>query len=331
MSKLLWKPFKQQFGDIQETLQSCMDRVEREVDLAEKEEAHAERERAESDRRTGSFRWNKTEQTNQKIEDFLDDHNKSKVDQWLGLVNYDSNHKTAMKLRHSGTGRWFLQGQAFQTWLNNDNSFLWLHAIPGAGKTILISSAVEYLKENIQSQEVGLAYFYTDYKESQKKEPSQILCTLLSQLAKNNKHIFQRVQSFFQEQRKENPAYCPRLEEIRSNFNSFIAGTFKKVILVVDAIDECNSRKCITSSLRTIKEACPSVKILVSSREEHEISRAFKGLPRTRMKESDVMVDIESYVTFEVDSRIKEKTLKIRSHETKQIVCDTLVKKSEGM
>lgn len=55
MSKLTWKPFKRQSGEIQENLHSCMDRVEKEVDLAEKEEAHAERERAQDDR---SFRWN---------------------------------------------------------------------------------------------------------------------------------------------------------------------------------------------------------------------------------------------------------------------------------
>ena len=331
MSKLLWKPFKAQFNDIQENLFLCMERIEKEVDLAEKEEAHAERERAEKERRAQSFRWNKAEQIHGKLEVFLDDQAKAKVDYWLGLVDYESNHLAAMEVRHHGTGKWFLQGSVFQSWLENDNSFLWLKAIPGAGKTVLMSSAVEYLKENVQSPEVGLAYFYCDYRDSLKQQPSQILCTLLSQLAEGNKYIFQRVQSFFQEQYKENPGYTPRLEEIRGNFDAFLSNTFKQVLLVIDAVDECISHMCITQSLIKILETCPTVKFLVSSREEQDIAKAFRHLPRVKIKQSDVADDIESYVKFEVSTKIREETLRIRSHETEQLVCDKLVIKSEGM
>lgn len=48
--KLLWKPFKQQFGDTQDGMAFYIDIIELEVSAAEKEEAHNERAKAENER-----------------------------------------------------------------------------------------------------------------------------------------------------------------------------------------------------------------------------------------------------------------------------------------
>lgn len=331
MVKLVWKPFKAQFGDLQEELSGSMDKVSMEVEIAEKEEAHAERERAEQERRAQAKRWDKTEATHQKLESFFDEQSIRKIDQWLDPVNFESNHEAAVKVRHEGTGNWFLEGDAFKDWLREDNAFLWLHAIPGAGKTVLVSSTVEFLKENVKSEDVGLAYFYCDYKELRKQEPSKLLCTVLSQLARQRKSVFQRLQTFVQEHCKENPASVPTHDELRSNFATFLEGAFKQVILVVDAIDESTQRKCMISDLKTFRKNCPFIKVLVSSREELDITQAFKSLPHVKINQSDVADDIESFVKAEIAARIREKELTIRRKELQQTICDKLVSRSEGM
>ena len=268
MSKLIWKPFKIQFGEIHDKLLSCMDRVEIEVDLAEKEEAHMERERAEKERRAQSFRWERTRETHTKLEDFMDAQTLANLDQWLSPVNAELNHNAAIKLRHSGTGRWFFHTDAFSDWLQTHNAFLWLRAIPGAGKTILMSSAIEYLEENVRSADTVLGYFYCDYKDSLKQEPSRILSTLLCQLAKQNSIIFRRVHDFLQDRHKENPTFSPGFDELRGNFASFVEDACDQVLLVIDALDECSQRDCIANAVKAISESCPRVKVLVSSREE---------------------------------------------------------------
>lgn len=331
MSKLIWKPFKAEFGELQGELSACMERVEAEVDLAEKEEAHLERERAEKERRAQSFRWEQTQIAHAKFEDFLDDQNIAKVSQWLAPVDVEPNHTTAKKLRHSGTGRWFLQSDIFRSWLSSDNAFLWVHAIPGAGKTILMSSAIEYLKENVQSADVGLAYFYCDYKELQKQEPSRILCTLLCQLGKRNKTIFQRLQTFFQDRYKENPSFSPGFDELRGNFSGFLEGSCNQVLLVVDALDECTQRDCIARALKTINESCPLIKILVSSREEQEITDLYEELPNLKITSNHMAGDIESFVKAEVGNRIKAKKLKIRKPELQKTICERLTSRANGM
>lgn len=62
--------------------------------------------------------------------------------------------------------------------------------LPGARKTVLVWSIIEYLKENVKNKDVGLAFFYCDYKESKKQEPSKLLCTLLAQLRGSIKLCF---------------------------------------------------------------------------------------------------------------------------------------------
>lgn len=215
--------------------------------------------------------------------------------------------------------------------MHGDNSFLWLHAIPGAGKTVLVSSVIEYLKDQVKSEDVGLAYFYCDYKESNKQEPSKVLCTLLAQLARQHKTVFQRLQSFVQERCKENPASIPTHDELRSNFSTFLEGSFKQIVLVVDAIDESTKRECIISDLKTFSKHCPFIKILVSSREELDITKAFKSFPNVKITQSDVAEDIESFVKAEVEARIRDKELTIRRPELQHIICDKLVSRSEGM
>ena len=260
----------------------------------------------------------------------------AKIETWLSPADYNTNHNAALKLRHQRTGLWFLYGDDFQHWLNSSNSFLWLRAKPGTGKTILMASVVDHLKQNTQSSELGLAYFYCDYKDTRKQLPSAIISTILMQLAKLNNKVFNKLQVFFQEQQKDSRISSPEYDELRSNFSSFIADTFQEVIIVVDAIDECTDRKCIIYGLQSIIETTPSVKIIVSSREEVQIVDAFQewsfsGKKSTRINQSDVVDDIESFVKAEVTMRIKVKKLKLRDESLKKTICDALVGGADGM
>ena len=364
LSKLVWKPFKSQFGDLQVQLYEAMDVIKQEVALAENEESSQERRKAQEERQLQALRWEaesthiqevkeeklravaereahlarwkETRQAHRTLENFVNDQDIAKIETWLSPADYNINHNAALKLRHQRTGLWFLYGDGFQRWLKSSNSFLWLHAKPGAGKTVLMASVVDHLKRNIQSQERGLAYFYCDYKDTRKQQPSAIISTILMQLAKQNNKVFHKLQAFFQEQQKDSRTSSPEFDELRSNFSTFVADAFQEVIIVVDAIDECTDRRCIMYGLQSIIETTSSVKVIVSSREESQIVDAFQEWPfagkeSTRINQSDVAEDIESFVKAEVMMRIKEKKLKLRDESLKKTICDALVHGADGM
>src|SRR6185437_8727424 len=62
------------------------------------------------------------------------------------------------------TSMWLLESAEWTNWLLYDadsNKFLWIHGIPGAGKTILASFIIEQLKQHCNdATEVGYSYYY---------------------------------------------------------------------------------------------------------------------------------------------------------------------------
>ena len=45
--------------------------------------------------------------------------------EWLSPPDPSVNHNTACESQHSGTARWFIQGNTFQEW-KKDGSILWV-------------------------------------------------------------------------------------------------------------------------------------------------------------------------------------------------------------
>jgi hypothetical protein len=141
--KIIWKPFKVQFGDIIDRISRCIEDIEAEVDIAEKELASEERHRAQKERelahkeravqardrfhRAANFAL--VGKATTAWMDFIDEKSAEKMNVWLAPANVASNHNAATKARHADSGRWFLEGLPFLEWLNQDSGFLWLHAI----------------------------------------------------------------------------------------------------------------------------------------------------------------------------------------------------------
>lgn len=323
---LLWKPFEVQFGGIRDRIAKGVVDIETEAELAEKELAQAERTKDD-------IRWSKSEAADRLQAAYIDDQSWVKVTEWLSPANIATNHNAATKLRHGQSGTWFLESEAFQTWLKEDNSFLWLHAIPGAGKTVLASSIINYLQENVQSQSTGLAYFYCDYKDVQKQEPSKLLATLLASLAKQNRAVFDAVEKFFLQQYKTTSVFTAEFDELRTHFCSFITGHFESVIIVVDALDEAGPANwdCLAHAFVSLRQQCGLIKILVTSRNELPISRAFEELPRASIEESDIASDIRGYIMAELTAKISQRRLKLRSPDLEHKIREQLVQRSKGM
>lgn len=336
--KLTWKPFKVQFGDIKTKLGECMVKIDHEVDLAEKEEAHAERVRAREERVVQGTHWEETTKFHSNWQSKVEDSEIEKITKWLAPANAASNHSSAKNLRYGTTGSWFLEGDAFGDWINDTghdahSRLFWLHAIPGAGKTILASSIINHLKQ-FHSDEVGLAYFYCDYKEPMKQEPSVVLRTLLSQLSTHNPTVSKNIETLYNEQRKDDRTTSlapPSLDLIRSNFGSLLESSFRKVYIVIDALDECQELDCILKAILAIVDSLTKVKILVTSREDPLIRDEFTDFPNLRVKAKHVSEDIVDYVNFKLNDRISSKKLKVKDDGLRKQISETLVVKAEGM
>jgi len=59
--------------------------------------------------------------------------------EWFSVIPYKGHHDLAIEGRVAGTGQWLFQRKEFKHWQESEKSeILWLHGIPGAGKTKLV-------------------------------------------------------------------------------------------------------------------------------------------------------------------------------------------------
>ncbi|KAJ7691815.1 hypothetical protein B0H17DRAFT_555825 [Mycena rosella] len=63
------------------------------------------------------------------------DHN---IKTWLSAPDPFTSHSSVVKTRHTGTGLWFLESDAFANWKTTSNSVFWIYGSPGSGKSVYV-------------------------------------------------------------------------------------------------------------------------------------------------------------------------------------------------
>ena len=222
---------------------------------------------------------------------------KNKVLNWLSPENIASQLKDFLQRRQKGTGKWFLESAEFNAFLNNKGSgqSLFCPGIPGAGKTILASVAIEYLTLNFQCDEIGVAYLYCNYKRREAQTMEWFLIALLKQLAQGRATLPSSVVDLYEKHQKKDT--WPSLDEIDTTLKRVIS-SYTQVFLVIDALDECDTeqgtRVTLMSHLNEFQTDY-GVNNMVTSRFMPEIEKSFleKG-PSLEIRASEA--DIRRYL-----------------------------------
>ncbi|KAJ7241273.1 ankyrin repeat-containing domain protein [Mycena rebaudengoi] len=152
----------------------------------------------------------------------------------MSPLNFFTRHDDIFKTRQEGTGKWFLEDVRFRSWLLSSGGSIWCPGIPGAGKTVLASIVVDYLRTHVQSDNVGVAAAYLNHKESEAQSPSNILAGLWWQLVAE-RLISPLAQQLYQ--KHQNRRTRPSLDKVCEMFRCTVA-EYSKVFVVVDALDE---------------------------------------------------------------------------------------------
>lgn len=101
---------------------------------------------------------------------------------WHSLPDPSTNHNFACDRQHEGTAEWFFRGGIFKEW-KVSGSLLWIHGKPGSGKTILCSAIIEDIITLYKTGSAAMAYFYFDFRDTDKQSRSSLLPSLLLQLS----------------------------------------------------------------------------------------------------------------------------------------------------
>jgi Cdc6-like AAA superfamily ATPase len=221
----------------------------------------------------------------------LDKREDLEILNWITPIDYGPQQTDYIRRRQAGTGQWLLDSAEYRTWLNISKQTLFCPGIPGAGKTILTSIVIDDLSTRLQNDpSTGVAYIYCNFQRQDEQKISNLLASLLKQLAESQPSLPGSVKGLYDHYVAKR--MLPSLEETSRALQS-VAALYSRVFIIVDALDECQvSDGCRARLLSEIfaLQAKTGANIFATSRRISNIEKEFEGstLLEIRASEEDV-------------------------------------------
>ncbi|KAJ7242059.1 ankyrin repeat-containing domain protein [Mycena rebaudengoi] len=221
--------------------------------------------------------------------------------EWLSPLNFFPRHADIFSARQPGTGAWLLEDDRFKDWKINSGQTLRCHGMPGAGKTVLASVAVDHLRTDFSAENIGVACIYLNHKEVETQSPVNLLASLWRQFVLKKAMPSAVVELY---KRHREPRTRPSLDEVNAILTS-IAAEYSRACVIIDALDEYpeGSRNVL---LKCIRSLGPNVSLLLTSRPHINIEAAFPGSLGVEIRATEH--DIRNYIQGQIiqSSRLTE-------------------------
>ena len=315
-----WKPFEEHFGKIDLSFQHHLQVLHHSAQALQLNAIQAGSHEANEERMRV--------QENERITE------RKACLHWLSKHDFEADQATIFSKRHRETGNWFVQTDEFRRWSDSQtSSLLWCFGKPGAGKSVLASIAVEHLTvQHVLTNRTAIIFAYIKYDSLEKQQPSAILSSLIRQISWTETSLPACLLDFYHTYDKD--ARTPFLDRYEDLFLR-LAKSYDKIFIVFDALDECkvDQREKILDFITNTAKILPFVKILVTSRRESDIEKAFscQATPVIEIKAENIAEDIKQFATERVEYLIKENKLQVDDPQLKTRIIETLVNKAEGM
>ncbi|KAI1802020.1 hypothetical protein F4811DRAFT_555212 [Daldinia bambusicola] len=286
----LWPNIRSKIAKIQENIEHHKAMMTVNVTLEDIREAHKARKLAlEEHAHAEAFRENQT---------FKDIRNE------LNPHDYDAELEGILRRSSVASGNWLDDEPDFTRWRGSTDSAvrcLWLHGIPGSGKTFLVGNLIRKMQDRNQR----VLFVFLSHDDQAAGDTIKVLHSLIFQLLEYDTALRPILHKASQSDSRKLKSDCGFV----LNFLCTILNSIGANYLILDGLDELNeiSRNHLLSNILRINEKCPETKLLISSREEREISLRLgsKSIPlRVNSKNNQ---DIHSFVQLECEDIIDEK------------------------
>ena len=198
------------------------------------------------------------------------DSERENIHKWLSAPDLSSNHNKACKQRQAKTGNWFIRTKQFTSWKLLPNSFIWLHGIPGCGKTILSSTIIKDIEKYCQLNPARVVTcFYFDFNDLEKQQPQKMLRSVITQLFFQSQSTPQTLKSLFSSctSGERQPTPEALIATLR-----LIIQDLGETFIVLNALDECKDRIELLEYIGTIARwKLGTLHMIATSRKEKDL------------------------------------------------------------
>uniref|UniRef100_A0A0W0FZH6 Nephrocystin 3-like N-terminal domain-containing protein n=1 Tax=Moniliophthora roreri TaxID=221103 RepID=A0A0W0FZH6_MONRR len=265
----------------------------------------------------------------------------AKILDWISSLPYQEYHNHHKRDVLQGTGSWLLEDQVYKDWKNSNNSsLLWLHGIPGAGKSKLVSIVVKDLQQSFRDDVSSrLAFFYCsrDTAEPERSRPNHVIASLARQLSSTpiSGSLLEPAILIHKEHSQRNKQIPDREGE---SLLRQLVGVHEAPYIVIDAIDECDyaTRHELLRIVVGLLDGANNnlVKILIASRDDQDIVNTLHHFPSIRITSERNGRDISKFVKKQTEILISEGRLLrdiAEKEQLKEMITCKLIERANGM
>ncbi|KAH9165986.1 hypothetical protein EDB89DRAFT_2076339 [Lactarius sanguifluus] len=258
---------------------------------------------------------------------------------WVSPPDPSTNHNIACDASHKQTAEWFLEGNKIKEW-KSTGSLLWIHGKPGAGKSILCSSIIQDAFVLRDAGLASIAYFYFDFRDTDKQSRHDLLLSLVSQLSARSDPCCEILFRLYvaHDNGEHRPSDGVLVRCLKEMLTVLVQSP---TYLIVDALDECPNTSGIPSAraraIELVKELLglrlPNLRVCITSRPEIDIKASLGPLASHSVSLHDEIgqkQDIADFIKSVVYSDSDTMMSRWREDE-KNLVIETLSERADGM
>jgi Cdc6-like AAA superfamily ATPase len=188
-----------------------------------------------------------------------------------------------------------LRSPEWNNWIECKNRCLWIHGIPGAGKTVLASYLIEEIKSHcktLSEKQCTHIYYYCYFGHNQ-DEAAPFLRWVINRLCRESDAVPSRVYDMFKH------GGTPSLVDLMDALELMLSAGFDTVYITIDAIDESMPRADLLKLLRDLATDArfKKIQLLTTSRQYIDIERVMEEVSvEVSMSNPLVDEDIRTYV-----------------------------------
>ncbi|KAF8545104.1 hypothetical protein BDD12DRAFT_977275 [Trichophaea hybrida] len=321
---LAWNDFETRFGNILENIQrhqNLIDYEARAEDIAESQKA----------------RENAQKLLEEKTRERQTKRKKACAD-WLSPADVDTTKDNASQEKTLGTSEWLLNSREMTEWLDGDpnsNAIIWLHGIPGAGKTVLSSTIIERLQEMKQPlQNVStVLYFFCSYKLPDKNTCLAILRSFIYQIILQDEQLIAYV--YNQYTMTPHSITMPVCKKMLAHLFDSCSPIACHIYIVIDGLDElpeAERAEFLPILKKWMIEKPVVLRFFIASQDLPDIRKVLSARKTTRIVVGDKnKKDILKYIESETQDLVGELDPDEVPPDINKCIIDSLASRAGGM
>jgi hypothetical protein len=172
------------------------------------------------------------------------------------------------------------------------------HVGISCGKTVLCSTIIEHLRQNKEDSSHLVLDFFFDFKDKAKQSLDKLVRSLIAQLYSGCEHSRKELDTLFSS--CEDGRRQPTSESLFITFQHMMNHA-EKIQIVIDALDECKTRKDLLSWMEKLSgSGYTKLYLLATSRKEEDIESELRRWLHQgnfiSIQQDPVNSDIRAYV-----------------------------------